>query len=565
MIDRTFPRNAACTLLCAGVVMLAGCNKAADSQAANPAAAGTAPASAGTSAQQPAPYTPPSADQLYQMVAPIALFPDKLVAQVLAGSTYPDQITAADNMLQQHPNLTGSQLADEVNPQPWDPSVKGLTQFPNVLDQMAQNIPWTTALGEAYVNDPSDVMNAIQVMRQRAQHNGSLRSSAQMQVVSQPSTAPADEQQVAYEGDAQPVYAGPAEVPPPPQTIEILPAQPDTVYVPQYDPETVYGEPMAPYPGYTYAQPAGYSTGQIVATGAIAFGVGIVVGALFEHHHDNQGGPGPNPGWGWNSWGMNWGRHGGGPEGQGGGWQRPAVVHNNTVYVSRSTTVVNRYVTNNINNSRTINNVTNNTRYVNTTNSGNNRYIGNGANNERAPAAAAQKPAMQAMTMPHFGTPVRGAEPARFQQAHAGAPAQPVPHAAEAPRAVEARRATAGSRPFEAPRAAAAPRPVEAPHAVAAPRPAEAPRAAEVVHSVEAPHEAARPEATHTAPPRPEPTHATAPRPVEMERAPQPPAPRPEARPQPAPSPAAHPAPAEQHQAAKPAHAPPKKQDNNQH
>ncbi|MFS6720100.1 DUF3300 domain-containing protein, partial [Staphylococcus aureus] len=106
MTDRTLARNTACAMLCAGVVMLAGCNKAADTPAANPAAAGTAPAAAGTSAnaQQPAPYTPPTADQLYQMVAPIALFPDKLLAQVLAGSTYPDQVTAADNMLQQHPN-----------------------------------------------------------------------------------------------------------------------------------------------------------------------------------------------------------------------------------------------------------------------------------------------------------------------------------------------------------------------------------------------------------------------------------------------------------------------------
>ncbi|MBD8873212.1 DUF3300 domain-containing protein [Rhodanobacter sp. DHB23] len=545
MIDRAFPRNAACTLLCAGVVMLAGCNKAADSQAANPAAAGSAPATTGTSAQQSAPYTPPSADQLYQMVAPIALFPDKLVAQVLAGSTYPDQITAADNMLRQQPNLTGAALTAAVNPQPWDPSVKGLTQFPSVLDQMAQNIPWTTALGEAYVNDPSDVMNAIQVMRQRAQSNGSLRSSAQMQVVSQAQAAPADEQ-VVDEGGAQPAYDGPAEVPPPPQTIEILPAQPDTVYVPQYDPETVYGEPVAAYPGYTYAQPAGYSTGQIVATGAIAFGVGIVVGALLEHHHDNGPAPAPNPGWGWNSWGMNWGRHGGGPQGQGGGWQRPAVVHNNSVYVSRSTTIVNRYVTNNINNSRTVNYTNSNNRTVNNS-TVDNRYAGNGAADGRAPAAAAQRPATQPMTMPHFGTPVRGAEPARFGQARTGAPAQPVPRAAGEPRTA------------------------------AAPRPAEAPRAAAVPRPVEAPREAARPEAARPAPqpqpmrqaPRPAPAQAAAPRPMEqpreMERAPEAAAPRPEARPQPAPAPAARPAPAEQHPAAKPAHAPPKKHDDEHH
>ncbi|GAB3782499.1 DUF3300 domain-containing protein [Dyella agri] len=536
MIDRAPARNAACALLCAGAVMLAGCNQPANPQATNPAASGTAPAPAGSTAQQAAPYTPPSADQLYQMVAPIALFPDKLVAQVLAGSTYPDQITAADTMLQQNPNLKGALLADAVNPQSWDPSVKGLTQFPSVLDQMAQNIQWTTALGEAYVNDPADVMNAIQVMRQRAQRKGSLRNSSQMQVVSQ--AAPYDGQSVAYD-NAPPEYDGPAVVPAPEQTIEILPAQPDTVYVPQYDPETVYGEPVAAYPGYSYDQPGGYSTGQIVAAGAIAFGVGIVVGALFEHHHDGGSGPGPNPGWGWNSWGMNWGNHGGG--GPGGGWQRPAVVHNNNVYVSRSTTVVNRYVTNNINNSRTyinsnnrtVNNstVNSNNRTVYNTSADNRRYenVGNRtAINQRAPAAAAPRPAaQQAMTVPHFGAPVRGAEPARF--AHGGAPAQ-----AERPQP-----------PRNLPRAESANMPMArhaAPAPVArAPEPAPPVQRA-VVH--EAPREVARPQPraapVHEAP-RPQAAPVAAP-PRPMERAPQRPAPQPAARPAPAPVPAPHPA-----------------------
>jgi hypothetical protein len=556
MTDRTFTRNIACALICTGVVMVAGCNKAADSQAANPAASGTAPAPAGTSAsaQQAPPYTPPTADQLYQMVAPIALFPDKLVAQVLAGSTYPDQITAADNMLQQQPSLTGAALTAAVNPQPWDPSVKGLTQFPSVLDQMAQNIQWTTSLGEAYVNDPSDVMNAIQVMRQRAQGNGSLRNSAQMQVVSQPASSSVSDE-VVEGGDAQPVYSGPAVVPAPQQTILIQPAQPDTVYVPQYDPETVYGEPVAAYPGYTYVQPSGYSTGQMVAAGAIGFGVGVVVIALLDHHHDG-GGPGPNPGWGWNSWGMNWGHHGGEGGYAGGGWQRPAVVHNNSVYVSNSTTVVNRYVTNNINNSRTVNNATNNNQVYN---NGNNRYTNNTNNrsvtNERA-ATTAQQPAMQAMTTPHFGTPVRGAEPARFQQARTAAQPAARPAANEAPR--EAAR-------FEQPRTAAQP--------AARPAANEAPR--ELAHSAQQP----RPEAAAVREmPRAEPARAAAPQPAErpvqrveeqpverpapqpMERAPERPAPQPEARPEPQ-RPAAQPAP-EHHEAPKPA---PKKHDDNQH
>jgi hypothetical protein len=503
MTDRTLSRKTACVLLCAGVAMLAGCNRASDSQATNPAAAGTAPAPAGSTAQQAAPYTPPTADQLYQMVAPIALFPDKLVAQVLAGSTYPDQITTADNMLQQHPDLKGALLADAVNPQSWDPSVKGLTQFPSVLDQMAQNIQWTTALGEAYVNDPADVMNAIQVMRQRAQSNGSLRSSAQMQVVSQGAPAASGEEEATDDGTA-PTYSGPAVVPAPQQTIEILPAQPDTVYVPQYDPAAVYGEPVAAYPGYTYVRPSGYSTGQMVATGAIAFGVGVVVGTLLEHHHDS--GPAPGPGWGWNSWGVNWGRSH--------GRQRPAVVHNNTVYVSRSTTVVNRYV----NNSRTINYINSNNRTVN--NNSNTRRIDNSVHNTRVdnrrvvngrPSAAAPKPATQAMAMPHFGTPVRGAEPSRPAQ-HATPSTRPVEHAATH----------------------------EAPHSAAAAQPHPA-----------TPHAAARRA----------PVRAAAPRPAQRppEHAPQRPAARAQARPTAAAHPAARPAPPAHHENAKAAKQPQKK------
>jgi len=164
---------------CVGTLLLGGCNQQPEqAPAAAPASAPTAPATAPASSAAPASaYTPPSADQLYQLVAPIALFPDKLVAQVLAGSTYPDQITAADNLVAQNPNLKGTLLQAAVDPQPWDPSVKGLTAFPSTLDQMAKNIQWTTALGEAYVNDPTDVLNAIQVMRQRASAHGNLRST----------------------------------------------------------------------------------------------------------------------------------------------------------------------------------------------------------------------------------------------------------------------------------------------------------------------------------------------------------------------------------------------------
>ena len=106
------------------------------------------------------------------------MFPDNLVAQVLAASTFPDQVSAAYTWLQQNSSLKGQQLMEAVNQQSWDASVKGLTQFPDVLNQMATNLSWTSALGDAYFNIPQSVMNAVQVMRQRAQQSGNLKSTA---------------------------------------------------------------------------------------------------------------------------------------------------------------------------------------------------------------------------------------------------------------------------------------------------------------------------------------------------------------------------------------------------
>ena len=147
-------------------------------------------------AQEQAPattYAAPTADQLYQLVAPIALFPDNLVAMVLAASTYPDQVSAAYQWLQQNSSLKGQQLSEAANQQPWDASVKGLTQFSDVLSQMATNLSWTSALGDAYYNIPQSVMNAVQVMRQRAYQAGNLKSNQQQNVTVQnqaPGAAP---------------------------------------------------------------------------------------------------------------------------------------------------------------------------------------------------------------------------------------------------------------------------------------------------------------------------------------------------------------------------------------
>ena len=130
-------------------------------------------------AQPPVQAAPQTPEQLQQLVAPIALYADALVAQVLAASTYPDQIVEADRWMQQHPDLKGEQLGNEVDKQPWDPSVKALVEFPSVLANMDKNLSWTSSLGDAYVNQQQDVMNAVQLMRDRAQKAGNLQSTSQ--------------------------------------------------------------------------------------------------------------------------------------------------------------------------------------------------------------------------------------------------------------------------------------------------------------------------------------------------------------------------------------------------
>ena len=207
--------------------------------------------------------TPMTAQELQSIVAPIALYPDSLVAQILNAATFPDQIAVANYWLEQNKSLTGNALMKAVDGQSWDPSVKALTQFPSVLNNMAQNLTWTSQLGEAYHNQQADVMTAIQTLRAQAKAAGNLKSTPQMTVVQQS-----------------------------PQVIVIQPANPQVVYVPTYNPTIVYGTP--------YVVP-GYSTGDLVATGLLSFGAGIAVGALMS---------GGCCGWGWSSWNCNW-YHGG--------------------------------------------------------------------------------------------------------------------------------------------------------------------------------------------------------------------------------------------------------------
>jgi hypothetical protein len=199
-------------------------------------------------------------EQLQQLVAPIALYPDALVAQVLAASTYPDQVVEADRWMQQHPELKGEQLGKEVDKQPWDPSVKALAEFPSVLANMDKNLSWTSSLGDAYVNQSDDVMKAVQEMRKRAKDSGNLKST--------------DQEKVSEKG----------------HDIEIEPVDPEVVYVPEYDPWLIYGGPLVAWPGW-YWYPGLYLEGPGLAFG-LGFGIGFFGGF----------------GWGWGHWG--WGRHG---------------------------------------------------------------------------------------------------------------------------------------------------------------------------------------------------------------------------------------------------------------
>src|SRR5258705_5100378 len=199
--------------------------------------------------------------ELQQLVAPIALYPDALVAQILAASTYPTQIVEAERWMQRHSNVKGDELAKEVDKQDWDPSVKAMAQFPSVLENMDKNLSWTSSLGEAYVNQPDDVTSAVQTLREEAHKTGHLNSNEQEKVTTQGNT------------------------------IIIEPANPETVYVPAYDPWLVYGAPIVAYPGW-YPVP-GIFWGGIGLSFGIGFGIGFFGGF----------------GWGWGHWGYD--RHGG--------------------------------------------------------------------------------------------------------------------------------------------------------------------------------------------------------------------------------------------------------------
>ena len=206
-------------------------------------------------------YTTLPPEQLHKLVAPIALYPDSLVAQILAASEYPTQIVVADRMVRENPTLKGRDLAEEVDRQDWDPSVKSLAEFPTVLANLDRDLSWTSELGEAYQNQPNDVMQAIQDMRHKAYNAGNLRSTPQERVYEQ----------------------GP--------NVDIQPADPNVVYVPAYNPAYVYGYPIGVWPGFYPWWGVGGPY--------ISFGFGFPISPFFGF------------GWGWHGWGIGWGFHGG--------------------------------------------------------------------------------------------------------------------------------------------------------------------------------------------------------------------------------------------------------------
>ena len=209
---------------------------------------------------------PKSADQLDSLVAPIALYPDPLLAQVLAASTYPLEIVQCRRWLDSNQKLKGEELAKAASKQPWDASVQALVTFPDLLKRLDEGLPWTTDLGNAFLDQPSEVMDAVQRMRKKAKDGGKLESNKEQKI------------------EVQTVDSK--------NVIVIQPSDPEVIYVPSYNPTVVYGPPPPAY-AYPPVYYPPYTAGAVVATAAISFGVGMAMGAMW--------------GGGCCGWGASWG------------------------------------------------------------------------------------------------------------------------------------------------------------------------------------------------------------------------------------------------------------------
>ena len=207
-------------------------------------------------------------DQLDSLVAPIALYPDPLLAQVLAASTYPLEIIQLQQWMARHPDLKGEALAAAVEKEDWDPAVQGLAALPDVVKRLGDDIRWATDLGNAFLAQQSDVMDAVQRMRRKASDAGNLKTTEQQKVTTQVVQTK--------------------------EVIVIQQANPQVIYVPAYNPVVVYGPPIYPYPPIYYP-PVGYYAAGV----AIGFGVGVAMGAFWG------GGWGYGPRWGYGSVNIN--------------------------------------------------------------------------------------------------------------------------------------------------------------------------------------------------------------------------------------------------------------------
>ncbi len=238
-------------LLMAMVVPLAA-GQTTPPPAKPPPVAGTAPPSAAAPAGAPA-----SKEQLEQLLAPIALYPDSLLSQVLMAATYPADVADAAKWAKAHPDQKGDAAVKAVADQTWDPSVQSLAAFPQVLDMMGGQPDWVQKLGDAFLASSKDVLDAVQRLRTKAQAAGNLKSTEQQKVIVE--------------------QAAPQQT-----VIKIEPAQPETVYVPAYNPTVVYGAwPYPAYPPYYYPPSPYYYPGAALASG-IAFGIGVAaVGAIW--------------------------------------------------------------------------------------------------------------------------------------------------------------------------------------------------------------------------------------------------------------------------------------------
>ena len=246
----------------------------------------------GAAADQQAPKIPN--DQLDSLVAPIALYPDPLLAQVLVASTYPLEIMQLQQWLTKHSDLKDKALSDAVMKEDWDPSIQSMAALPDVVKRLADDVKWTTDLGNAFLAQESDVMDAVQRMRMKAKDAGNLKSTDQMKV------------------ETQVVES---------KTVVVIEqSNPQVVYVPTYNPVVVYGPPVYPYPPIYYPPPSYYAAGV-----AISFGVGLAIGAAW-----GGGGWCCNSGWGHSN--------------------NNITINNNNTYV-RNTNINNSNRNTNINNS----------------------------------------------------------------------------------------------------------------------------------------------------------------------------------------------------------------------